>query len=446
MESVSLLDAAYSARLSVAGLPALANVEAEKTGVASSVDPYKPSSSTLTQLSGYGQLLSTASRTADGLQSLLGANTNLASGYDSAVITANASAGTAAGDYSVEVSKIAKPQVLQSGVFADQSSQILSTGTFSIAVGSNTPVNVTINEGSGLISDVSYPWGSLKGIAASINSAGAGVSASVESNEFGYFLKLQANTTGTANTVSFTASADSPFSAFGSNFAKLGLAQTQAAQDAEYKINGGTTQSSASNSAISLTSGATFNIVTQVEPNIPTTVTVGTTPVVAADTTSVSTAASTLVQNLNLMMGTISQLTASTGALSSGTATTTSLTADLGTAISSLGTLVTTNPTTGSLAIDNTALSLANTTSTASLLTSVATTLYNSLSNYLGESGSISTQAKTLVPDLVMVNNQLASSNTSYSNLSSDLKQYLLQKSINSASIPTGLPESVFTS
>lgn len=442
MESVSLIDAVYSARLVTAGLPALSNVETAQTGVAPASEPYT-ASSTLAQLSGYGQLLSAASRTSDGMTSLLGASTNLASGYSSTVLSASASSSATAGTYAVNVTQVAKSQTLESGFFVDPAEQVLSAGTFSIAVGGGDPVSVTIGEGSGLIGGVSYPWGSLNGIVSAINSASAGVTASVQSGSSGYSLKLQTNATGAANTITLSAGEDSPFNAFGVNFASLGLVQTQASQDAQYTI-GGIAGTSASNTGISLTSGATFDINSTLTPPGSTTVTISSTPVVAADLTSVTTAATKLVQNYNALQGTITQLTAS-GALSGSDPVASALSSALSTKIAELGegTRIQTDGS-GSLTLLTGGLSAGD----ASLLTSVATDLHTILSSYLGDvssSGSILYQAKSVVPNLVLINNLAATSNSDYNNLSGDVKHYLQLKSLDSASAPTGLPESVFT-
>lgn len=449
IESVSLIDAVFSARLTVAGLPALANVQTEQTGVAPASDPYAVPSSSLTQLSGYGQILSAASRAADGLQLLLGENSNLATSDDEAVALATATSAATAGDYDVVVSQAALAQNLVSGYFTDSEEQVFSAGSFTIAVGSNDPVTVTIAENEGLIADVGYEWGSLDNLAAAINAAGAGVTASVENGTYGYQLKLAAQSTGEDNTITLTASSD-PFDGGAANLALLAFTQSQAATDASFTIDGGAAQTSASNTDIALADGVSFSI----EGAGTATITVASTAFVAADLTSVTTAATQLVENYNSLIGTAAQLIAAGGALDGDTTTATPLaqalydatqTGQTLTDLTGLG-ITGAGPTTGALSLNTTTLTTAfgtDAAGTASLLTSIANTLHTLISGYLGDTGTILSQAKTTEENMSFLDGQAASA---YPNLASAIKQYVLQKSLASASVPTGLPEiSVFT-
>jgi len=444
--SVSLIDAVYSARLSVAGLPALANVQTAQTGSAPSADPYAAPTSTLTTLSGYGQLLSAASRAGDELQSLLGANSNLATSSAPSVATASADATAASGSYAVVVSSTAKANTITSAVFADDDTQYFSAGTIDIKVGSGDPVSVTIGESNGLIGGVNYQWGSLNSMAAAINNANAGVTASVESDAYGYKLSLTANSSGAANTISLSANTSDPFEGGGSILSALGFTQTQAASDASFTIEG-IAGTSPSNTGIDLASGATFNIVGTGSA----TVTVSSTPSVAADASSVSAAATKLVQSYNALIGTASQLLASGGALDGDATTASPLTQALydttqtgqnGTDLTSIG-ITGAGGATGVLSLNTTTLAAADVSTSSSLLTSIVNTLYTTISGYLGNTGSILTQAKTTQEAMTFLNGQAASS---YPNLAADIKQYALLKSLSSANVPTGLPElSVFT-
>jgi len=452
MESVSLIDAVYSARLTVAGLPALANVQTEQTGVAPSTDPYAAPSSSLTQLSGYGQLLSAADRASNGFSSLLSSNSNFASSSSTSVATATATSSATAASYALNVTQKAVGQTLESGYFADPAEQLFSAGSFSITVGSATPVTVTLQEGTGLIEGVNYPWGSLTGLASAINSASAGVTASVESSSFGYKLKLESNTTGADNAISLTAPTNDPFNTFVNNLTQLGFTQTQAASDATFTIDG-VAGTSASNTGIALADGASFSIA----GTGATTITISSTSFVAADLSSVTTAANKLVQDYNSLQGTATQLIASGGSLNGDTTTATPLSSAIYLATkdtyvngaSTLTTLaqlgITDTAQTNPLSLNTATLTAAFTSDaagTASLLTSVANTLHSLIAGYLGNSGTILTQAKSVEQNMSFINGQPASS---YSNLSNDIKQYLLQKSLASASVPPGLPDiSVF--
>lgn len=449
IESVSLIDAVYSARLTTAGLQPLANVQAAETLEIPASDPYAIPSSTLTQLSGYGQLLSAASRTADGLQNLLGENSNLATSSNEAAVTATATSAATAGSYGVTVSQMAQAQNLVSGYFTTSDERVFSAGSFTIAVGSNSPVNVTIAENSGLIADVGYEWGSLDNLAAAINTAGAGVTASVENGAFGYRLKLAAQSTGGDNTIALTANSD-PFDGGAGNLALLALTQSQAAADASFTVGGGAAQTSASNTGIALAEGVSFNIA----GTGAATITVASSAVVAANLTSVTTAATQLIQNYNALIGTAAQLIASGGALNGDTTTATPLSQALynatqtGQALTDLTGLGITGagPTTGALSLNTTTLTTAfgtDAAGTAALLTSATNTLHTLISGYLGDTGTILSQAKTTEQNMSFLDGQAASA---YPGLANPVKQYVLQKSLASASVPTGLPEiSAFT-
>lgn len=445
IESISLVDAVYSARLTYAGLPALANVEEAVTGTAPASDPYATPSSSLTTLSGYGQLLSSASRAADDLQNLLGTGSNLASSSASSVATASADSTASAGSHTVVVSQVAKAQILTSSVFADDDATVFSAGTFTLQVGDADPTTVTLSTGT-----------SLNGLMSAINGVSAGVTASIESDAYGHKLKLTTNSTGAANTISMSATADDPFEGGDDILSALAFTQSQAAQDAQYTVNGNA-GTSTSNSSISAATGVSFSIV----GTGTTTITVASTSFVAADSSSITTAANQLVASYNALMGTAAQLIGTGGALNGDTTTATPLSTALYnytqgtnktyangssslTELSHLG-ITGAGPTTGVLSLNTTTLTAAitgDTAGAASLVGSIVNTLHSQISAYLGSSGTILTNAKNLEENMTFLNGAAASS---YPNLSDDIKQYVLQKSLSNAGTPTGLPEiSVF--
>lgn len=456
IESISLIDAVYSARLTMAGLPALANVQAAQTLVEPTSDPYAIPTSSLPTLSGYGQLLSAASRSFDGLQGLLGENSNFAKSSDEAVVTATATAAATAGAYSISVTNMATPQSLVSGYFTSRDENVFSVGSFNIAVGSNDPVTITLAENEGLIAAVGYAWGSLDSLAAVINDSGAGVTASVENGTYGYQLKLVADATGTANTITLSANND-PLDGGDENLAALAFTQSQEALDASYSIDydgaggaGPISYTSSSNENISIVEGLSFNI----ESAGTATITVASSPFVPTDLTSVTTAANQLVQNYNALIGTSAQLLAVGGALNGDTTTATPLTqalynatlADYDSGNGALNSLAElgitgTGVATGPLSINSGMLTTAfgtDATATASLLTKVTNALQDIIAGYLGESGTIVTQAWAHeVNDMTYLDNHTAGD---YLNLANDVKLYVLQKSLASASTPIDLP------
>lgn len=446
MESISLIDAVYSARLTTAGLPALANVQAAQTLVEPTSDPYAAPSSTLTTLSGYGQLLSSASRASDELQGLLGSNSNLASSSATSVATASADASATAGSYAVAVSQIATAHTLVSGYFTNADTKDFSAGTINVSVAGSTPVSVTLTESA-----------SLNELATAINAASTGVTATVENGTYGYSLKLTADSTGAANTIALTANQNDPFDGGTTNLATLAFTQSQTAQDASYTVDA-VPGTSASNTNIALATGATFSLVGAGSA----TITVATTPFVAADSASITTAATQLVSSYNALIGTAAQLIGSSGALNGDTTTATPLSNTLYdytqganktyangasslTELSHLG-ITGTGQATGALSLNTTTLDstiASDTAGAASLLTTIANTLHSIISGYLGNTGTILTQAKTTEESMAFLDGQPASN---YPYLANDIKQYVLQKSLISGSAPTGLPEiSVFS-
>jgi flagellar hook-associated protein 2 len=442
VESISLIDAVYSARLTAVGLPALANVQEASTGVAPVSDPYAAPSSSVTQLSGFGQLLSATSRANDGFKSLLGDSTNLASSSASSVATGSATSGAAVASYAVNVTQTAQADTFTSGVFADDSSTVFTTGSFTLTVGSADPVTVTLSDAT-----------SLQGLADAINAASAGVTASVSNGTYGYTLTLAADTSGAANTVTFGANPDDPLDGGADILQTLGLTKTATAQDAAYTIDS-VAGTSTSNDDIVLADNATFSIVGTGSA----TISVATTPTIPADSDSVTSAATAFVQTYNALIGTSAQLLASGGALDGDSTTASPLSTAIYNATqatysngsSALTTLAQlgitgTGVSTGALSLDSTTLASAfagDASGAASLLTTLTSTLQGILGNYLGDTGTILTQAKTTEQNMTFIDGQAASS---YPYLTSDTKQYLLQKSLSNASTPIGLPEiSVF--
>jgi flagellar hook-associated protein 2 len=165
-----------------------------------------------------------------------------------------------------------------------------------IAVGGNS-TSITIGSGND----------TLSGIAAAINSAGnnPGVTASVISTTAGARLVLTGSATGAANAITVTETDG------GTGLSSLvydpsnnvtNLTQTQAAQNANFTING-YAASSASNVVTGAISGVTLNLIGQSAANTPTTLSI--TP----DTSTAQTSIGTFVTALNGVLTSIQSLT-----------------------------------------------------------------------------------------------------------------------------------------
>jgi flagellar hook-associated protein 2 len=120
-----------------------------------------------------------------------------ATSSDTSAVTAAASSSAAAGIYSLTVNSLAQANEVASQGFASATSPI-SQGTLTVSSGGST-ANVVINGGND----------TLQGLAAAINSAGAGVTATViNTGTVGqpYRLLLTASQTGTANAITVSGS------------------------------------------------------------------------------------------------------------------------------------------------------------------------------------------------------------------------------------------------
>ena len=245
-----------------------------------------------TQLSDYGQLQSAVSSFQSTMQTLSSLSQFLvynASSSNQSVLTASADSTAQAGSHSITVNTLAQSQVLSSAAFTN-SSTVVGTGTLSITVGSAS-FSVTIDSTNDTVS----------GIAAAINGASGntGVTANVVNATDGAHLVLTSNNTGTANTMTVTATNGSTgnLAQLDYNATTKNMTQQVAAQDATLTVDG----LSVSNSS---------NTVTGVIPGITLTLAgAGTTTLsVTTDTAAVTQAAQSFVDAYNNLHAVISKL------------------------------------------------------------------------------------------------------------------------------------------
>ncbi len=109
------------------------------------------------------------------------------------IVTATANPGAAAGNHLVVVNALATTSSAYSAAFASATAP-LNTGSFTLQVGSNAPVTVTVDSTNN----------TLSGLAATINGLNAGVTASVVTDAAGARLVLVSATSGTAGTISIS--------------------------------------------------------------------------------------------------------------------------------------------------------------------------------------------------------------------------------------------------
>jgi flagellar hook-associated protein 2 len=206
---------------------------------------------------------------------------------NTSVASATADNTAVGGTYSLAVQNLATTSILTSQPVTNASAQV-GTGTLQLSVGGKS-TSITIDSSDD----------TLAGIAAAINGASGnpGVTASIITSTDGSRLVLSGTATGTANAVSVTETDGSTGLAAITN-----LTQTQAAQDANFTINGyaGT---SASNVVVGAISGVTINLSQATTANTPTTLTV------AADTSAAQTSIGTFVTAVNGVLASIQSLT-----------------------------------------------------------------------------------------------------------------------------------------
>ena len=265
-----------------------------------------------------------------------------------------------------------------------------SAGTLSIALGTGSAVNVTIGANA-----------SLTDVVGAINGANTGVTASIATNGTTSYLKLTANTTGAAVTVSGSGTDWSAYATAGAGNANANSWTQQAAAGNASVTVDDVVISSASNTLTTAISGVTLNLLKAS--------TTGTTLTVAKDTTSSLTSALkafvTAYNSANTTMGGLSAYNATTkvaGALKGDSTLRTAQTqirallfstSTGGTSayqrLSDIGVSVAKD---GSLSLDSTKLNKAisaDFTTVASLVAKVGEAYNTSLSTIAGSKGTI---------------------------------------------------------
>lgn len=183
------------------------------------------------------------------LRGQLGAlGAQVASSSNSRVVSATASSIAASGSHSITVTSLATTASCYSNQF--QSSSTISSGSFQIQVGSNSPVTVTVDSTNNTLSQ----------LAASINNQGIGVTASVIQDANGYRLAMVSNSSGAAGDITVSNNTTGP------SFTK---AVTGA--NAAFAVDG-VPISSASNTVSNVINGVTLSL-GSTSPSTPVTIT-----------------------------------------------------------------------------------------------------------------------------------------------------------------------------
>ncbi|HLA74678.1 MAG TPA: flagellar filament capping protein FliD [Gammaproteobacteria bacterium] len=277
------------------------------------------------KLSAYGTLkgaLSSFQTTVRGLSDIARYQTLKAASADTTIYTASGSTTALAGNYAVEVVKLAQAHKINT---TGQASNIATIGagtsttlTFDFGTisggtlggdGKYTGATYTLNPNkSSKTVTIDSTNNSLEGIRNAINAAKIGVTATIinDGTATPYRLVLAASDTGVANSLRIAVSGDATLSSLLAYNAAgtQNPAQTLLAQDAELKVDGITGIKKASNTVTDVVQGVTLNLLKQSSSGVTTTLTV------SRDTDTLKSSVDAFVKTYNDINKTLTDLTA----------------------------------------------------------------------------------------------------------------------------------------
>ena len=274
--------------------------------------------STQTLVSNFGQLqsaLSTFQTAMQGLTSASNYQSVTASVANSSLASVTASSGASAGTYSLQVNQLAQAQTLVTAGQATSTGAI-GVGTISFNFGTISGGTATSGKyGTGTIFTnsgsaaktvtIDSSNNSITGIAAAINAANIGVTASIvnDGSNTPYRLSLTSNNTGAANSMQISVSGDAALSNMLSQdpSGTQNLTETSAAQNAQFNLNG---------IAITSSTNTASNVISGVSLNLLATSTTPTTLSVSQNNAGATNAVNSFVSAYNTIASTIQQATA----------------------------------------------------------------------------------------------------------------------------------------
>ncbi|MGA9616353.1 MAG: flagellar filament capping protein FliD [Serratia proteamaculans] len=375
-------------------------------------------------------------------------NNTTASKHDQFAITTTDKA--VAGNYNVEVLKLAQPQTLTTQApVSDQTEKLGTPGSsdrsISITAG-NPPKNVNI--------PLNDDQTSLVEMRDAINNAKAGVNASImRVGDNDYQLALSSTTTGEKSTVSVQVNNDDKLGKilnYDSATNTGAMKQTVAGQDAEIKVNG-TPIKRSTNSIADALQGVTIDLKTTTKKDEPQNL------VISTDKTGTADKIKEWVDNYNSLLDTFNSLTkytpvktgeaqnAKNGALL-GDNTLRGIQSSIKSALSAaqdnpelkgLGNLgISTNTKTGKLEIDSTKLNkaieekpdqVANFFAGNGKDTGMATEIHNEIQSYIKAGGIIENSTKSINTSLDRLNSKITTVTASIQNTIDRYKQQFVQ-------------------
>ena len=257
-----------------------------------------------TQLTAYGSLKGALSSFQSAVTALSNpdkfsaVNANIT---DPKVATVTASSAATAGSYAIEVQSLAQAHKLKSAAFAATSSNI-GTGTLTLQFGSYIDGTFTLNpDKAAQTITIDSNKSTLAGVRDAINSANAGVSASIINDGNGSRLVITAKDSGVANALKITVTDDDLNASDNAGLSRLAydasiggtmnLSQTVAAQNASLVIDG-ISISKASNTISDAIQGVSLNLLESSTPGT-------TTLTVSRDTAGVQATVQSFVKAFN---------------------------------------------------------------------------------------------------------------------------------------------------
>lgn len=179
-----------------------------------------------------------------GLTGLSAFNASQVTSSNSDALSATASSVAQSGSYSVQVGQLAQQHSIVSQAY-ESTSEAIGVGTLTFRFGttdidgSDVYQGFTVNEDAqSRAITIDSSNNTLAGIRDAINSADFGVQATIVDDGSGYRLLMTSENGGAENSLEITASGAAALSAFDFNQSSQAMEQTQAAQDAEFTVNG----------------------------------------------------------------------------------------------------------------------------------------------------------------------------------------------------------------
>lgn len=203
--------------------------------------------------------------------------TMTAASSDSAVLSASAASTAAAGSYTIDVTSLAQSQKLVAAGQVSSTASIgtgaattltfdfgsIAGGTFDAGTGTYTGSTFTSNGNGTKTVTIDATNNSLQGIRDAINSANAGVTATIINDGSGtpYRLALSSNALGSTNSLKISVAGDATLGALLAQdpAATQSLSETATAQNANFMVNG-VAVSKASNTVTDVIEGVTLTL------------------------------------------------------------------------------------------------------------------------------------------------------------------------------------------